>query len=52
VLDAYIKESPERAWRLISQVYKTRGRVYIIREDTEIGAGLRAMGNVAALLRW
>jgi protein pelota len=52
VLDVYIKESPERAWRLISQVYKTRGRVYIIREDTEIGAGLRAMGNVAALLRW
>ncbi len=52
MLDVYIKEFPERAWQVISQVYRTRGRVYIIREDTEIGAGLRAMGNIVALLRW
>jgi len=52
ILDVYIKENPEQAWRLISQVHKTRGRIYIIREDTEAGAGLRALGGVAALLRW
>jgi protein pelota len=52
ILDTYIKESPEDAWRLISQVYKTKGRVFILREEIEAGTGLKAMGNVAALLRW
>ncbi|MCI4446767.1 MAG: pelota family protein [Pyrobaculum sp.] len=52
ILDTYIKESPEDAWRLISQVYKTKGRIFILREETEAGAGLKAMGNIAALLRW
>ncbi|MFN7105406.1 MAG: mRNA surveillance protein Pelota [Pyrobaculum sp.] len=52
ILDTYIKESPEKAWDLINKVHKARGRVYIIREDLEIGKGLTAMGGVAALLRW
>ena len=37
---------------LISQVYKMKGKIFILREETEAGAGLKAMGNVAALLRW
>jgi len=37
---------------LISQVYKTKGKIFILQEETEAGAGLKAMGNVAALLRW
>lgn len=52
VLDSYIKESPEKAWVLLSQIYKTKGRIYIVREDTEVGAGIKAMGGIAAVLRW
>ncbi|MFN3804256.1 MAG: mRNA surveillance protein Pelota [Pyrobaculum sp.] len=52
ILDIYIKESPARAWHLINKVLKARGKVYIIREDLEVGKGLAAMGGAAALLRW
>jgi protein pelota len=37
---------------LISQVYKTKGKIFILREEAVAGAGLKAIGNVAALLRW
>ncbi|MEM1597951.1 MAG: mRNA surveillance protein Pelota [Pyrobaculum sp.] len=52
VLDTYLKESPDEAWRIMAEVYKTRGRIYIVREDTEVGAGLKAMEKIVAVLRW
>lgn len=52
VLDEYLKESPESAWSVMLQVHRTGGRVRILRGDSEAGAGLRAMGFMAALLRW
>ncbi|MEZ0319226.1 MAG: mRNA surveillance protein Pelota [Pyrobaculum sp.] len=52
VLDTYIKESPEESWKIMAEVYKTRGRIYIIREDTEVGIGLKAMEKIVAILRW
>jgi protein pelota len=52
VLDTYIKEYPAHAWNIISKVYRAKGRTFILREETEAGAGLKAMGGVAALLRW
>ncbi|ABL87669.1 cell division protein pelota [Pyrobaculum islandicum DSM 4184] len=52
VLDTLIKERPEDIWPLLAQVYKTRGKIHIVKEDSEVGAGLKAMGGVVALLRW
>ncbi|AAL64813.1 cell division protein pelota (pelA), conjectural [Pyrobaculum aerophilum str. IM2] len=52
IVDSYIKEDPHRAWDLIYKVYATRGKIYIIREDLEIGTSLKAMGGVASILRW
>jgi len=52
ILDTYMKEKPDEAWEILSQVYNTGGKVYIVREDTEVGAAIRAMGNIVALLRW
>ncbi|MEM4422887.1 mRNA surveillance protein Pelota [Pyrobaculum sp.] len=52
VLDSFIKENPGEVWAIISRAYKSRSKIFIIREDTEIGVGLRAMGGVAAILRW
>ncbi len=52
VLDSYLKERPGEVWSVLYEVYKSRGRIYIVREDTEIGAGLRALGGIASILRW
>lgn len=52
VVDTYIKENPGEAWALIRKAYKTGARVFILREDTEAGAGIKAMGGKAAILRW
>jgi len=52
ILDTYMKEKPDEAWEILSQVYNTGGKVYIVREDTEVGTAIRAMGNIVALLRW
>lgn len=52
ILDRYIKENPNQAWSLMNKVYKTKGKIYIIREELEIGRWLDKMGYVAALLRW
>ncbi|MEM1887384.1 MAG: mRNA surveillance protein Pelota [Pyrobaculum sp.] len=52
ILDTYIKEQPEDAWRIIYMVHRSRGRVYVVNEDTEVGAWLKKVGGISALLRW
>lgn len=52
VLDTFIKENPKESWKVISLVYRSRGKVHIVKEETEVGEWLKKVGGVSALLRW